>query len=420
MKDVKISMTFIMLIFLVGSANGGGVLYTGSDVEEFDQPNDNTSDRIGKFTTNGPIVVGGGIIVTPEHVNGMTVVGNQLITGTVGTAFTTATDGQTLRTRNLAGVQQSSVVADLLTANYNEDLGYDGTFVWRAHFTSVSSGQIRKMDPNNLGGPAIEVFNLDFGVVGMTFAAGDLWITDWADQRVGTWVPNVFTPVLSTAGLGNAGGLAFDPIDSVLWVGTAGGQVTPFSLAGDQLGPSFMPFGAISDTVDGLAFSTGELCPADLNGDSVVGSSDLRILLAFWGPCAPVCLGDIDQDDEVDFDDLLFVLRDWGPCPGGGTCDIGFECGDELTFCGPGEPCVCFTVPDGTFACGDSAVLCRDLQQCPDGTCPPGFACAVNTCCGMPVCIELCDGDAPVYGDLQPGDLTPVGIWTGEPLVGGN
>lgn len=282
MTNVKmISMTFIaLLIFLVGSANAGGVLYAGTDEEEFNQPNDNTSDRIGKFTTNGANVLGGAIIVTPEHVNGMTVIGDQLITGTVGTRATTAIDGQTLRTRDLSCVQQSSDVADLLTTQFNEDMAFDGTFLWHAHFTDTTSGQIRKLDPNNLGGTAIDVFNLPFGVVGMTFAAGELWITDWAGQEVGTWEPNVFTPKFSTAFLGNAGGLAFDPIDNVLWVGTQGGDVTPFNLDGVQLGPSFMPFGPINDTVDGLAFSTG--C-----GAFPCGNNDNKVLLCHAPPGNP-------------------------------------------------------------------------------------------------------------------------------------
>jgi hypothetical protein len=39
-----------------------------------------------------------------------------------------------------------------------------------------------------------------------------------------------------------------------LWVGSQGGSVTPFDLAGNIIGASFQPFGNISQTIDGLTF----------------------------------------------------------------------------------------------------------------------------------------------------------------------
>jgi hypothetical protein len=55
-------------------------------------------------------------------------------------------------------------------------------------------------------------------------------------------------------------------------------------------------------------------CPADINGDTVVGIGDLLALLAAWGPC-PGCPEDIDGDDFVGISDLLALLAAWGPCP---------------------------------------------------------------------------------------------------------
>lgn len=54
---------------------------------------------------------------------------------------------------------------------------------------------------------------------------------------------------------------------------------------------------------------------ADLNDDGVVGTSDLLILLGFWGPCPgePVeCLGDLNADQNVGTADLLILLNNWG------------------------------------------------------------------------------------------------------------
>jgi hypothetical protein len=51
--------------------------------------------------------------------------------------------------------------------------------------------------------------------------------------------------------------------------------------------------------------------PADIDGDGVVGFSDLLLLLAAWGPC-PDCPEDIDGNGVVDFQDLLLLLASWG------------------------------------------------------------------------------------------------------------
>ena len=52
--------------------------------------------------------------------------------------------------------------------------------------------------------------------------------------------------------------------------------------------------------------------PGELDGDGVVGITDLLILLAFWGPCGDTCLGDLDCDGTVGILDLLILLSNWG------------------------------------------------------------------------------------------------------------
>lgn len=56
------------------------------------------------------------------------------------------------------------------------------------------------------------------------------------------------------------------------------------------------------------------LLPADLNGDGVVNTGDLLILLGFWGPCPDQpnpCAPDLDGDGEVGTSDLLILLSSW-------------------------------------------------------------------------------------------------------------
>jgi len=92
-------------------------------------------------------------------------------------------------------------------------------------------------------------------VVGIATDGVNIWISKWDDRQVGMWDPttNTFTPIFTTPA--NAGALAWDTANGVLWVGMEGGSVIPYSATGEQLGNGFHPFGDLSDnTVDGLAF----------------------------------------------------------------------------------------------------------------------------------------------------------------------
>ena len=54
----------------------------------------------------------------------------------------------------------------------------------------------------------------------------------------------------------------------------------------------------------------GSACAADVDGDGVVGGSDLAALLAGWGGTSP----DVDGDGTVDASDLAGLLAAWGNC----------------------------------------------------------------------------------------------------------
>ena len=51
--------------------------------------------------------------------------------------------------------------------------------------------------------------------------------------------------------------------------------------------------------------------PLDLDGDGMVGFSDVLMVLANWG-CAGSCPEDVDFDGTVGFSDVLLLLASWG------------------------------------------------------------------------------------------------------------
>lgn len=53
-------------------------------------------------------------------------------------------------------------------------------------------------------------------------------------------------------------------------------------------------------------------CPADFDGDGLVGASDLAILLGAWNTNGPY---DLDDSGLVGAGDLAILLGSWGPCP---------------------------------------------------------------------------------------------------------
>ncbi len=55
-------------------------------------------------------------------------------------------------------------------------------------------------------------------------------------------------------------------------------------------------------------------CPADIDCNCTVGTSDLIVLLGSWGPCKG-CPADFDDDGVVGTSDLIELLGNWGPCP---------------------------------------------------------------------------------------------------------
>lgn len=143
--------------------------------------------------------------------------------------------------------------------------------------------------------------------------------------------------------------------------------------------------------------------------------------LAWVGVCpGPPCTSaDVNRDGLIGFADILAILGSFGDCPGGvctegGSCDKGYERG-----CGGDPDCACVELFDGTLVC-HSDFGCG--EACPDGTCPPGFHCVRDSCCGPTVCApdealcgdggDPCDEDVDGNNRVDFGDLLAVlGQW---------
>jgi hypothetical protein len=86
-----------------------------------------------------------------------------------------------------------------------------------------------------------------------------------------------------------------------------------------------------------------------------------------------------------------------GPNPEceGATCTTFIQCSS-------GNPdCVCVSICPGGGLCVPGSTLCSSLLPCDNCDCPDGQLCAVDTCCGIPVCIPIsleCEADGAGTG----------------------
>jgi hypothetical protein len=69
----------------------------------------------------------------------------------------------------------------------------------------------------------------------------------------------------------------------------------------------------------------------------------------------------------------------------GATCATFTPCNLPNNCTSP----VCVTIAEGGGVCVEGTTPCAGLIPCPGGTgdCPPGSLCAIETCCGDPVCV---------------------------------
>jgi len=219
-----------------------GLLFIASDTEEFKGLA--LPDRLGVAVVEGATVHSVSIVPSNSYVNGLAPSGK-------GTLFSGNPSTSVHNEITTGGVLLSSVVGPLDATCCNEDLAFDGTYVWRPDWLS-GGGKLWRYLPDGTGGVS---FALTEGV-GATFVGSTLWVSRWSPKEVGTYDPitQTFTKKFDTAT--NAGGLAYDAAHNILWVGRGGGTVeawNPVTLT-KIAGSEFKPFGDISDTIDGLAF----------------------------------------------------------------------------------------------------------------------------------------------------------------------
>jgi hypothetical protein len=234
----------VLLSSLYTGATYAGVLIAGRDTEDFAF---SLPDQLAKTPTVGATAGATTLINTNYQVNGIGDGGGFLFAGSaVQNNFLTIDYNGTLLT--------SGTSAGYKTSCCNEDIAYDPATntVYRGSFnTSIVAVSTT--------GALIATYAQE-DVVGMAHVNGQIWISKWGGREVGTWDPltNTYTKKFDTDGAGgvngNAGGLAFDPDDQILWIGFQGGLVAPWSLTGTRLGAGYLPFGVMSQTIDGLVF----------------------------------------------------------------------------------------------------------------------------------------------------------------------
>lgn len=121
------------------------------------------------------------------------------------------------------------------------------------------------------------------------------------------------TPEDETGGLSSPHGLAFGPDGNLYVASFDTHQVLRYdSISGDFIDVFVASGNGLSGPIALLFQEPHD--PADLNGDGSVGTADLLLLLAAWGPCNDCgdCDPDLDGDCAVSTADLLILLGAWG------------------------------------------------------------------------------------------------------------
>ena len=241
----RLSLALVLSLLLAHPVSGS-TIFIGTDQEDFGGcpttgPYACTSlDRLGTATVTGPNVGTVSIIPLDFFLNGLGDGTGFLYAGQAGTNRINEIDYN----GNLVGGFNAAIPNTL----YNEEMQLVGNTLYHAHYST----EIERLDP--LTGAAVAPPLPQADVVGMANVAGQVWISKWGGRTVGIWDPltNTYTPMFATPF--NAGAIAYDPGNAILWVGMQGGLVVPYTLAGVALNGGFLPFGPIGDTIDGLTF----------------------------------------------------------------------------------------------------------------------------------------------------------------------
>lgn len=214
---------------------------------------------------------------------------------------------------------ESIVTAVDASANVS-NLVFDS--VGRLYFTNLNNNDVLV----TTGGTAETLFTAPSSNVKLAIDDEDRIYTNSLDGKLRIWNTDgeLIDPHFAT--VSGAGRMAFGRGGSFgndLYVATGGSLLRidrsgNVEVIGTNPGDGSLTFGP-----DGaLYIAQGDWivrirgCP-DLNGDALVDTSDLIVLLAAWGACGNCnnCPADFDMDCQVSSNDLITLLGAWGSCP---------------------------------------------------------------------------------------------------------
>ncbi len=169
------------------------------------------------------------------------------------------------------------------------------------------AGQAAQIHVDESSGPAVDYSCVE-GLVGDLGGAGNIDLDPaFADPIGPDGVPGTEDDDLRLA----AGSPCIDAGDNDAVPGEVTTDAAGFPRRVDDPGTVDTGNG-VAPIIDMGAHEFQPGCPADLNGDGIVGFADVLTILAAWGD--PGGDADLDASGTVDLADLLIVLAVWGPC----------------------------------------------------------------------------------------------------------
>jgi hypothetical protein len=192
-------------------------------------------------------------IAAPIPVSGIAIGNNILYMGGIYAPITS---------RPLDTLSPVTSLPNVPAVDFQEDMAFDGTYLWR-----IGAHVLEKIDPNTGSLIASVPFTLPSGepTWGLAWDGSNFWISSAVPggmirqiTSAGVFTGNEF-PVASSF---SPAGLAYDPTDNTLFIGTDGGAVHHYSLTGTELPGGF----TLSDgrRVDGLEFQAYTCLPEPL------------------------------------------------------------------------------------------------------------------------------------------------------------
>jgi hypothetical protein len=148
----------------------------------------------------------------------------------------------------------ASSIGTSWSAGGTEDMTFDGQFIWHAGALGpAASPIINKIDP--VTHLSVQGFTVPFEALGIAWDGSGFWIAEFAfNGRIQRFdaAGNPTSPSFQTGINSTNGGLAFDPTDNSLYVGTFN-KVFHYTTTGMLLGSFTIP-GGDGRFVDGLEF----------------------------------------------------------------------------------------------------------------------------------------------------------------------